>query len=113
MVGRSPDAARELGASRGFDTETSRQFELPGNHSHSLILMDDLSPASLGALLAAYEHKTFFLSVLLNLNPFDQWGVELGKEIAGQLRGLLESGEMDGETDPSTRSAALAWRDAN
>jgi len=113
MVGRSPDAARELGASRGFDAETSRQFELPGNHSHSLMLMDDLSPASLGALLAAYEHKTFFLSVLLNLNPFDQWGVELGKEIAGQLHGLLESGEMDGETDPSTQSAALAWRDAN
>jgi glucose-6-phosphate isomerase len=75
--------------------------------------MDDISPECLGALIAAYEHKTYFLSVLLNLNPFDQWGVELGKEIAGHIRHLLETGESEIEMDPATLRASSAWREAN
>jgi len=113
MVGRSPEEARRLGATRGFDETASQQFELPGNHSHSLLLLDAVSPECLGALVAAYEHKTYFLAVLLNLNPFDQWGVELGKEIAGQMRGLLSDGEDSVAVDPATLSAAQAWRMAN
>ncbi len=113
MVGRSEEDARALGNERGFDEATSRQFELPGNHSHTLILMDDISPECLGALIAAYEHKTYFLAVLLNLNPFDQWGVELGKEIAGHMRHLLETGESEIEIDPATLTASSAWREAN
>ena len=113
MVGRSPEEARRLGATRGFDETASRQFELPGNHSHSLLLLDAVSPECLGALVAAYEHKTYFLAVLLDLNPFDQWGVELGKEIAGQMRGLLSDGEDSVAVDPATLAAAQAWRTAN
>jgi glucose-6-phosphate isomerase len=113
MVGRSPEEARRLGATRGFDETASRQFELPGNHSHSLLLLDAVSPECLGALVAAYEHKTYFLAVLLDLNPFDQWGVELGKEIAGQMRGLLSDGEDSVAVDPATLAAAQAWRMAN
>lgn len=113
MVGRSEEDARALGNERGFDEATSRQFELPGNHSHTLILMDDISPECLGALIAAYEHKTYFLSVLLNLNPFDQWGVELGKEIAGHIRHLLETGESEIQMDAATLTASSAWREAN
>ena len=113
LVGRSTEDARQLGAARGFDEGASRQFELPGNHSHSLILMDDVSPEALGALIAAYEHKTYFLAVLLGLNPFDQWGVELGKEIAAQMQQLLKGGEADANVDAATLAVAEAWRAAN
>ena len=91
----------------------SRQLELPGNRSHSLLLIDTLSPECLGALIAAYEHKTYFLAVLLGINAFDQWGVELGKEIAAHMRQLLTTGETEAGIDPSTLAAAQAWRAAN
>ena len=113
LIGRSAEDARQLGGARGFDEGASRQFELPGNRSHSLILMDDVSPEALGALIAAYEHKTYFLAVLLGLNPFDQWGVELGKEIAAQMQQLLKGEEAEANVDAATLAAAEAWRAAN
>ena len=116
LVGRSPDKAREIGAMRGFNEGECRQFEIPGNHSHSLILMDAVTPECLGSLIAAYEHKTYFLAVLLGINAFDQWGVELGKEIAATLQPLLETGAVSNDPaslDPATRQAALAWHHAN
>ena len=113
MVGRSKEAARRLGAERGFDESASRQFELPGNHSHSLVMMDAITPECLGALIAAYEHKTYFLAVLLGINPFDQWGVELGKVIAGQMQSVLSGTDSEVDLDPATLAAAEAWRAAN
>ena len=113
MVGRPPGEARQLGAERGFDESTSRQLELPGNHSHSLLTMDAITPECLGALIAAYEHKTYFLAVLLGINPFDQWGVELGKVIAGQMHSVLSDTGSEVEMDPATLAAAKAWRAAN
>ena len=113
MVGRPPEEALQLGAERGFDESTSRQFELPGNHSHSLLIMDAITPECLGALIAAYEHKTYFLAVLLGINPFDQWGVELGKVIAGQMQSVLSGADGEVEIDPATLAAAKAWRAAN
>ena len=113
MVGRPPEEALQLGAERGFDESTSRQFELPGNHSHSLLIMDAITPECLGALIAAYEHKTYFLAVLLGINAFDQWGVELGKVIAGQMQSVLSGADGEVEIDPATLAAAKAWRAAN
>ncbi len=113
MVGRPRDDALRLGAERGFSAEASRQFELPGNHSHSLITMSSVSPECLGGLIAAFEHKTFFLGVLLGINSFDQWGVELGKEIAAEMQALLRDDAVSVDADPATLSAANAWRDAN
>ena len=113
MVGRCAEEADKLGRHRDVDEAVSRQFEVPGNRSHSLLLIDTLSPECLGALIAAYEHKTYFLAVLLGINAFDQWGVELGKEIAADMRGLLTTGETEAEIDPSTLAAAQAWRAAN
>ena len=113
MVGRPPGEARQLGAERGFDESTSRQLELPGNHSHSLLIMDAITPECLGALIAAYEHKTYFLAVLLGINPFDQWGVELGKVIAGHMQSVLSDTGSMVEMDPATLAAAKAWRAAN
>lgn len=69
----------------------------PGNRPSTTILLDDVTPHALGALIAFYEHRTFANAVLMGINPFDQFGVELGKEIARSI-------EQDGPKgfDPST-----------
>jgi glucose-6-phosphate isomerase len=72
----------------------------PGNRPSSTILLDRLDARTLGALIAFYEHRTFANAVLLGLNPFDQFGVELGKEIARELA----EGADDATLDPSTRA---------
>ncbi|MEA3031451.1 MAG: glucose-6-phosphate isomerase [Sphingomonadales bacterium] len=71
----------------------------PGNRPSTTVLLDRLDPATLGALIAFYEHRTFANAVLLGINPFDQFGVELGKELAKAL-----DGEGDVEFDPSTQA---------
>lgn len=73
---------------------------IPGNRPSQLIYMDQLTPNSLGALIALYEHKVYVQSVLWNINPFDQWGVELGKQLSGPIFKAL-SGEKS-PLDPST-----------
>ena len=76
------------------------QRAYPGNRPSSAILLDRLDARTLGALIAFYEHRTFANAVLLGINPFDQFGVELGKEIARRL----PDGAGDTELDPSTRA---------
>ncbi|QHI11591.1 glucose-6-phosphate isomerase [Acinetobacter haemolyticus] len=66
-----------------------------GNQPSSTILLKELNPYSLGMLIAMYEHKVFVQSVLWNINPFDQWGVEKGKEIANQLLPILNREQED------------------
>ncbi|WP_286901934.1 hypothetical protein [Vreelandella sedimenti] len=68
-----------------------------GNQPNSLLLLNQLNAWSMGALLALYEHKVFVQSVLWNLNPFDQPGVELGKKLATRLYQALagEASEQD------------------
>lgn len=112
MIGRSAEEAQALAAERQ-QPALAPHFEMPGNHPHSLIWCDAVTPQTLGALIAAYEHKTFFLSRLLSLNAFDQWGVELGKVIGRQIRGILETGTGLDALDPSTAAAAQAWMTAN
>ena len=75
----------------------------PGNRPSNTILMDALTPATLGALIALYEHKTFVQGVLWGVNSFDQWGVELGKVLAktihAELIGTLSPQEHDSSTN--------------
>jgi len=79
----------------------------PGDRPSTMITVDTLNPATMGALLAMYEHKTYTQAVIWGINPFDQWGVELGKRLADSiLRGF--AGKADGPHDPST--AALIAR---
>jgi glucose-6-phosphate isomerase len=75
----------------------------PGDRPSTTILLDRLDPATLGALIAFYEHRTFANAALLGINPFDQYGVELGKQMANQLDSQSAS-----DFDPST--AALLRR---
>jgi len=74
-----------------------------GNHPTTTILLDELNPESLGALLALYEHKVFCLGVFWQINSFDQWGVELGKDLAEPIYEELAGRGGDGAGhDPST-----------
>ena len=79
-----------------------KQYE--GNQPSSTLLMQELSPYSLGMLIALYEHKVFVQSVIWNINPFDQWGVEKGKEIANQILPVLSGKTNDlSQLDASTQ----------
>ncbi|MBS0507985.1 MAG: glucose-6-phosphate isomerase [Proteobacteria bacterium] len=73
----------------------------PGNRPSSFLLLNALTPASLGALLALQEHRVFTSGSLWGINSFDQWGVELGKQLAQDLQPRLQSGDVSG-LDAST-----------
>ncbi|APE30061.1 glucose-6-phosphate isomerase [Halomonas aestuarii] len=74
-----------------------------GNQPSSTLLLDRLTPATLGALIALYEHKVFVQATIWDINPFDQWGVELGKKIAGETQRILEHQADIAGMDDSTR----------
>lgn len=74
----------------------------PGNRPTNAILMDELSPRRLGAMLAMYEHKVFVQGVIWGVNSFDQWGVELGKKLAIRIRNELQQQDLSGKHDCST-----------
>ncbi|MEJ5992317.1 glucose-6-phosphate isomerase [Ramlibacter sp. PS3R-8] len=79
----------------------------PGNRPSTFFVLDELRPASLGALLALYEHRVFTSGAVWGIDSFDQWGVELGKVLAGEIAKRLGSGSVEG-LDAS--SAALVQR---
>ena len=81
-----------------------------GNQPSSTLLLDSLNPATLGALIALYEHKIFVQGVIWGINSFDQWGVELGKELALKVAPLLEGKPAPGH-DPSTLHLAHLVRE--
>lgn len=74
------------------------QRSYAGNRPSTTILLDRLDPRTLGALIAFYEHRTFANAVLLGINPFDQFGVELGKQIARQLAEGADENSLDAST---------------
>jgi glucose-6-phosphate isomerase len=78
----------------------------PGDRPSATILADDIDPPSLGALIAFHEHRTFANAVLMGINPFDQFGVELGKEIAKEIDKGGES--LDASTEALLRASGLA-----
>ena len=73
-----------------------------GNRPNTVLLMERLTPSALGALIALYEHSVYLQSVIWNINPFDQFGVELGKKLASQLLPALQ--DQATVDDPVTRS---------
>ncbi len=75
----------------------------PGNKPSNTILFEALTPEVLGQLIALYEHKVFVEGVVWGINPFDQWGVELGKKVAVSLAEAVAGGEYKGG-NPSTRA---------
>ncbi|SDL00167.1 glucose-6-phosphate isomerase [Franzmannia pantelleriensis] len=70
-------------------------YSCPGNRPSSTLLLDELTPKNLGALIALYEHKVFVQGVIWNINSFDQWGVQLGKRIAGEISERIDTNASD------------------
>ena len=89
------EARRELEAS-GADAATVERLTphkvFPGNRPSTTLLVDRLTPERLGSLIALYEHRIFVQGVIWGVNSFDQWGVELGKQLAGTILRELEGG---------------------
>jgi len=89
-------------ASKSLDADTvARHRSFPGNRPSTTLVLDALTPCSLGALIAMYEHRVFVSGALWGINSFDQWGVELGKALCSSLLPRLASGDatgLDGST---------------
>ena len=77
-----------------------------GNQPSTTLVLDELSPRVLGALLAMYEHKVFVQAVIWGINPFDQWGVEMGKVIATDMLEVLADPSSTAGLDASTLALA-------
>ena len=82
----------------------------PGNQPSTTLLLPRLDPFTLGQLIALYEHKVFALGALWNINSFDQWGVEYGKQLAGRLLPMIEGTKPVSGIDGSTAGLISACR---
>ncbi|MFD2174148.1 glucose-6-phosphate isomerase [Rhodobacter lacus] len=115
LRGRALEEATAIMRKKGLEgAELERQARhrvFPGNRPSTTLLFDQLTPETLGGLIALYEHRVFVEGVILGINSFDQWGVELGKELALALAPVLE-GKADGAAkDGSTRALAERIRE--
>lgn len=106
MLGKTTEDARAEGLAQGLSEEDAARLAphrtFTGNRPSTAIVMDRLTPAALGALIALYEHKTFVEGVLWDINSFDQWGVELGKVLAKAILKDVDAGGPSADLDSST-----------
>ena len=107
MAGKTADEVRAELAAGGMSGDALEALVphrvFPGNRPSNTLLLPALSPHALGALIALYEHKVFVQSVIWDINPFDQWGVELGKALAGRILPELGTAGPVSSHDPSTK----------
>ncbi len=97
-----------------IDTNTSDLVRshkvMPGNRPSNTILLDQLTPETLGSLVALYEHKVFCQGMVWDLNPFDQWGVELGKILGENVYKMIEGASDPDSVDPSTNNLTEIYK---
>jgi len=107
LTGRNLDMSRTELKAQGFSAEEiaflAPHKVHPGNRPSNTLVMEKLTPETLGALIAAYEHKVYTLGVLLDINSFDQWGVELGKLLGTHVNIAIETTDIPGDWDSSTQ----------
>jgi glucose-6-phosphate isomerase len=110
MTGKTADEVRADLASQNLSDDQIEALvphkTFPGNRPSNTILMDQLTPGALGALIALYEHKTFVQGVIWDVNSFDQWGVELGKVLAKNIQSEL-AGEVKPERHDSSTNGLI------
>ncbi|MBI1251488.1 MAG: glucose-6-phosphate isomerase [Alphaproteobacteria bacterium] len=108
LIGKSAEEAYAEMIAAGMDAARAEALAphraFSGDRSSTLLGLEDLSPESFGALLAFYEHRTVAQAWMSGINPFDQWGVELGKALAKRLQAVLE-----GEDAPPLDASTRAW----
>ncbi|MGG7605621.1 glucose-6-phosphate isomerase [Massilia sp. BKSP1R2A-1] len=106
MKGKTIDEVRADLQAQGLPLDEIERLAphktFPGNRPSNTILMERLTPSTLGALIALYEHKTFVQGVIWNVNSFDQWGVELGKVLAKKIEAELAGEPAPANHDSST-----------
>ncbi|MGB1949682.1 MAG: glucose-6-phosphate isomerase [Marinobacter sp.] len=115
MAGKTEAEAREELTGEGLSAEAARLLAphkvIAGNKPSNTLLMDRLTPHTLGALVALYEHRTFVQGVIWDVDSFDQWGVELGKQMGkGILERILGDQPDASSTDASTEHLIRRFR---
>ncbi len=113
LLGRDRQSCQQALLERGVDearaVELAPHLVVPGNKPSSTLSCRQLTPSTLGALIALYEHKTFCSGHIWKINSFDQWGVELGKELGTTIyQAMTEAGTVTG--DASTNALLQRWR---
>lgn len=107
MRGKTADEARleleELGMTQQLIERLLPSKTFPGNQPSNTLLISKLTPRNLGRLIALYEHKIFVQGVIWNIYSFDQWGVELGKQLAGKILPELQQSVLPNGHDSSTQ----------
>lgn len=114
MSGRNLEQSRQSLVARGYPEERAEvlapHLVIPGNRPSSTLSCQQMSPFALGALLSLYEHKTFCSGYIWRINSFDQWGVELGKELGGKIFQAMQDGDFE-SFDASTLALLQRWKD--
>ncbi|KAL2218078.1 glucose-6-phosphate isomerase [Thermoascus aurantiacus ATCC 26904] len=106
MIGKTPEQVK----TEGTPDELVPHKTFLGNRPTTSILAQKITPGTLGALIAYYEHVTFTEGAVWNINSFDQWGVELGKVLAKKIQKELETPGAGGDHDASTSGLLLAFK---
>ena len=106
MLGRTLEEAKKVA---GADKpELAPHLTFPGNRPTATLLLDALTARTLGALIALYEHKVLVQASVWNINPFDQWGVELGKILGKVVEADLGAPSADVKKHDSSTAALIA-----
>ncbi len=112
MRGRARAEAKATTAARGATAEEAARLAphktFSGSRPSSTLLYAQLTPRTLGRLIALYEHKTFVEAAIWDINPFDQWGVELGKELASRLAPIVADPNADLEALDASTAGLIA-----
>ena len=115
MQGRTQEEAKRELLSKGYDETKaeliSKHMEHKGNQPSNTLLIEKTLPKSIGALIAAYEHKIFVQGVIWGLNSFDQWGVELGKKLGNEVLKQLEEPGTSSSQDSSTQGLIAKYHE--
>ncbi len=117
MKGKSYEEALGELLSKGLDKDEAKDLAhhrvFFGNRPSNILLLEKISPSNIGALVALYEHKVFVQGVIWNINSFDQWGVELGKELAVPILQELEGHKSNAYFDSSTKHLIELYKNYN
>ncbi len=117
MKGKSYEEALGELLFKGLDKDEAKDLAhhrvFFGNRPSNILLLEKISPSNMGALVALYEHKVFVQGVIWDINSFDQWGVELGKELAVPILQELEGHKSNAYFDSSTKHLIELYKNYN
>ena len=102
LIGRDAKAQNKAANKVGLAAPLANHLAMPGNRPSNCLIYERLDAFTLGALISLYEHRTVFFGYLLDINPFDQWGVELGKQLSDKLKPVLTKETIPEHWDSST-----------